>query len=121
MPVNFTKYVQSPFQVNCKHLLWVAQLAYVNSLRPSDAYIRRQHTFIGSDNGLSPVRHQTIIWTNAGTLWTVTIAKSPAVYGTFPPWKQCHDISMENFLSNEPQQMVIAMVDIYVVSYTGTK
>ena len=26
-------------------------------------------TFIGSDNGLSPGRHQAIIWTNAGILW----------------------------------------------------
>ena len=25
-------------------------------------------TVIGSDNGLSPVRHQAIIWTNAGIL-----------------------------------------------------
>ena len=25
-------------------------------------------TIIGSDNGLSPGRHQAIIWTNAGTL-----------------------------------------------------
>ena len=34
----------------------------VNSLRPSDAYI------FGSDNGLSPVRRQAIIWTNDGIL-----------------------------------------------------
>ena len=26
-------------------------------------------TIIGSDNGLSPERHQAIIWTNAGILW----------------------------------------------------
>ena len=33
-----------------------------NSLRPSEL------TIIGSDNGLSPERHQAIIWTNAGIL-----------------------------------------------------
>ena len=39
------------------------------SLRPSDAYICvNKLTTIGSDNGLSPGRHQTIIWTNAGIL-----------------------------------------------------
>ena len=35
-----------------------------NSLRPSDAY----RCIIGSDNGLSPVRRQAIIWTNFGIL-----------------------------------------------------
>ena len=37
----------------------------INSLRPSDAY---KLTIIGSNNGLSPGRHQAIIWTNAGML-----------------------------------------------------
>ena len=39
-----------------------------NSLRPSDAYMRRKLTIIGSDNGLSPGRRQAIIWTSAGIL-----------------------------------------------------
>ena len=39
----------------------------INSLRPSDAYIRNL-TIIGSDNGLSPWRRQAIIWTNDGIL-----------------------------------------------------
>ena len=39
----------------------------VNSLRPSDAYMRQQ-TIIGSDNGLSPRRRQAIIWISAGIL-----------------------------------------------------
>ena len=46
-----------------------------NSLRPSDADMRRysnQHWTFGSDNGLSPGRHQAIIWSrdisNAGIL-----------------------------------------------------
>ena len=41
----------------------------LNLLRPSDAYMRKitfigpdQLTIIGSDNGLSPGRHQAIIW-----------------------------------------------------------
>ena len=41
----------------------------VNSLRPSDAYMRLSDlTIIGSDNGLSPGRRQAIIRTNAGIL-----------------------------------------------------
>ena len=47
----------------------VANWAIINSLRPSDAYICvGKLTIIGSDNGLSPDRHQAIIWTNAGIL-----------------------------------------------------
>ena len=39
------------------------------SLWPSDAYIYiNDLTIISSDNGLSPDRHQAIIWTNAGIL-----------------------------------------------------
>ena len=38
----------------------------INSSRPSDAYIRLW--IIGSDNGLSPVLHQAIIWTSDGLL-----------------------------------------------------
>ena len=30
-------------------------------------------TIIGSDNGLSPIRHQAIIWTNAGVLLIRTL------------------------------------------------
>ena len=40
----------------------------INSLRPSDAYMRRKIISIGSDNGLSPGRCQVIIWTNAEIL-----------------------------------------------------
>ena len=40
-----------------------------NSLRLSEAYMRHWNlTIIGSDNGLSPGRHQAIIWTNGGIL-----------------------------------------------------
>ena len=40
-----------------------------HSLRQSDAYIYvSKLTIIGSNNGLSPGRHQAIIWTNAGIL-----------------------------------------------------
>ena len=52
------------------------QFIIIKSLRPSDAYMRRQHmpSFIqmiihfGSDNGLAPSRRQIIIRTNAGLL-----------------------------------------------------
>ena len=41
----------------------------LNSLRPSGAYICvSKLTIIDSDNGLSPGRRQSIIWTNAGIL-----------------------------------------------------
>ena len=33
-------------------------------------------TFIGSDNGLSPGRHQAIIWTNAGILLIEALGKN---------------------------------------------
>ena len=46
-----------------------------NSLKPSDAYAYivmhicfSRFTIIGSGNGMSPGRHQAIIWTNAGIL-----------------------------------------------------
>ena len=43
-----------------------------NSLRLSDAYIRRlKVTIIVSDNGFSPGWRQAIIWSNAGVNWTV--------------------------------------------------
>ena len=38
---------------------------YVNSLRLSDVYASVNQAIIGSDNGLSPVWCQAIIWTNA--------------------------------------------------------
>ena len=42
----------------------------INSLRPSDTYISiSKLTIIGLDNGLSPGRHQAIIWSNAGILF----------------------------------------------------
>ena len=49
----------------------------LNSLRPTDAYMRQYQLIyhfwfliIGSDNGLSPGRHQAMIWTNARILLT---------------------------------------------------
>ena len=41
-------------------------LNWIDSSRPSDTYVPINHAIIGSDNGLSPVRHQVFIWTNAG-------------------------------------------------------
>ena len=40
----------------------------VDSMRPSDTYASVKHTNCGSDNGLSPLRRQSIIWTNAAIL-----------------------------------------------------
>ena len=42
-------------------------IAFLNTLRPSDAYMHQQ-TIIGSDSGFSPGRRQPIIWTNVRIL-----------------------------------------------------
>ena len=42
----------------------------VNSLRPGDVYTSVNYVIIASDNGLSPIRRQAIIWINAG-LWSI--------------------------------------------------
>ena len=43
-------------------------VSFLNSLGPSDAYMRQWLTIIGSDNGLSPGRREAIIWSIAGIL-----------------------------------------------------
>ena len=45
-------------------------MAGINCLRPRDAYMSHQNwpSLVVSDNGLSSVRHQAIIWTNTGLL-----------------------------------------------------
>ena len=59
---------------HCKmwNLSWIVPFSWccaINTLRPSDAYIFVGNlATIGSDNGLSPGRHQAITWTNAGIL-----------------------------------------------------
>ena len=50
-----------------------SHLDCLNSLRPSDAYMRQQSKIIVSDNGLSPVRRQAFIWTNDGILLIQTL------------------------------------------------
>ena len=41
----------------------------INLLRPTGTYMNLQkEAIIGSDNGLLPLQHQTIIWTNAALL-----------------------------------------------------
>ena len=37
--------------------------------RSIDAYIRQYTDVIGSDNGMSPVQHQAVTWTNVGSFW----------------------------------------------------
>ena len=51
------------------------QWLLINSLRPSDICVRKLN-IIGPDNGLSPGRPQTIIWTNAGTLLIQTLRRN---------------------------------------------
>ena len=45
----------------------------INSLRPGEAFASVRHTIIGSNNGLPPVRLQTIFWTNAEILLFQTL------------------------------------------------
>ena len=46
----------------------VTRLRWVNSSPPSAAYMSVNSVSIGTNNGLSPIRHQAIILTNAGLL-----------------------------------------------------
>ena len=50
------------------HCSLLLSLLAVNSLRPSDAYMRLEISPHWFDNGLSPGRCRAIIWTNAGIL-----------------------------------------------------
>ena len=71
---------------------------------------------IGSDNGLSPDRHQTIIWTNAGILLTGTLGTNLSEMLieilTFSFKKMCLEVSSAkwrsfclslNVLTEQPQ------------------
>ena len=48
------------------HLMKHQSQKYINSLSPSNAYMRCKQTIICSDNGLSPGRCQVLMCTNAG-------------------------------------------------------
>ena len=56
--VEYEMYSLNGLNRDCTFLL--------NSLRPSDAYMRPWNKHHCSDNGLSPGRRQAIIWTNVG-------------------------------------------------------
>ena len=60
-------------------MLWHLSLPLINSLRPSDAYMRHLTTVIDSDNGLSPDRRQVIFGTNDGI-----VLITPTPYIVFP-------------------------------------
>ena len=59
---------------NTHILIQIFLQSQINSLRLSDAYIRRKLTIIGTANGLSPGQRQDIIWTSAGMLLIQTLA-----------------------------------------------
>ena len=62
-----------------------------NSLRSSDYIYVSKLTIIGSDNGLSPGRHQTIIWTNAGILLIIGIdTKIKVIVASPTTWEAHH-------------------------------
>ena len=55
----------------------------INSMRPNESYICvSELTIIGSDNGLLPVRHQAVTWTNASLLsiWLVRTICSEIIF-----------------------------------------
>ena len=55
--------------VYCKYIYLEKNVPCFNSLRLNDTYICiSKFTIIGSDNGLLPGQHHTIIWTNTGIL-----------------------------------------------------
>ena len=72
------KPLSEPMMVSLPTHIWVTRPQWVkdqfteiwqkwlNSLRPSDAYMRQGTNHHCSDNGLSPGRRKAIIWTNAG-------------------------------------------------------
>ena len=62
--VNTTNSRNGRLKIKQAHI----DLLYNNSLRPSDAYMRQWTNHHWFDNGLSPGRHQAIIWNNAGLL-----------------------------------------------------
>ena len=59
----------------------ISSCLWVNSLRPSDAYICVSNlTIIGSVNGLLPGKHQAIIWTIAGILLTGPLGSNFSIF-----------------------------------------
>ena len=59
----------------CQEHISITNLVYIickqyRSLRAGDAYMRPKTSHHGPSKGLSPGRHQAIIWTNAGILST---------------------------------------------------
>ena len=69
MPANqkpFWKFLSIYMDFNME-ISWspcLFEYVLLNPLRPSDAYMHKKITSIGSDNGLSPGGRQAIIWTN---------------------------------------------------------
>ena len=61
-------YIYSRTITHISRNIWLPTETLLNSLRPSDAYMRQQSNNHWFKNGLSSGRHQAIIWTNAGIL-----------------------------------------------------
>ena len=67
-------------------LVYEFSMTRVNSSPPSAASVNQ--VSIGSDNGLSPIWHQAIIWTNAGLLWIGPIGTNFSKI-----WNKIHNFS----------------------------
>ena len=77
--------VKSPglfYGIRCLHMMYVGLTrgwvcGGLIPSTPSAAYASMNRVSIGPDNGLSPIRHKAIIWTNAGLLSIGTWAQTP--------------------------------------------
>ena len=80
----------------------------INSLRLSNV---SKSTIIGSDNGLSPGRRQTIIWTNAGILFIKVLGTNFSVILieiiTFSFKKMCLKVSSAKWQAILPQPQCV--------------
>ena len=88
---------------------------YNNSLRPNDAYMRRQTvvTIIGSDNGLAPGWHQAIIWINTGILLIGPL-------GTYRQWNFNQNSNIfieENMFQDVNCKMLFICLGLIVLTY----
>ena len=63
------------YDTTVEYILIIVETAFTHLARVTHICVR-QLTIIGSDNGLSPGRRQTIIWTNAEILLTEPLGKN---------------------------------------------
>ena len=87
--------------VTCELNSWVTTTYNTISYHLIEAewctYASTQHTNIGTDNGLSPGRHEATIWTNAGVLLIGPLGKKILHWNL--DWN-LHILNQENVFEN---------------------